>query len=86
MKIFDISVIKRADIIGNRLEIFLRAILNSFFQKYTVVIQYLVDEQFLEKQPSRSVRRKMCSEYMLEIYKRAPMPMCNFNKVALQVF
>ena len=86
MKIFDISVIKRADIIGNRLEIFLRAILNSFFQKYTVVIQYLLDEQFLEKQPSRSVRRKMCSEYMLEIYKRAPMPKCNFNKVALQVF
>ena len=86
MKIFDISVILRPGIIGNSLEIFLRAILNSFFQKYTVVIQHLLDEQFVEKQPSRGVRRKMCSEYMLEIYERTPMPKCNVNKVALQVF
>ena len=37
-----------------------------------------------QKQPSRSVPRKTCSENMQQIYRRTPIPKCDFNKVALQ--
>ena len=40
------------------------------------------DEQ---EQPSRGVLRKWCSENMQQIYRRTPMPKCDFNKVALQL-
>ena len=36
------------------------------------------------KQPSRGVLRKRCSENMPQIYRRTPIPKCDFNKVALQ--
>ena len=36
-----------------------------------------------QKRSSRSVLRKRCSENMQQIYRRKPMPKCNFNKVAL---
>ena len=35
-----------------------------------------------QKQPSKGVPRKRCSENMQQIYRRAPMPKCDFNKVA----
>ena len=35
-----------------------------------------------QKQPSRGVLWKRCSENMQQIYKRTPMPECDFNKVA----
>ena len=41
---------------------------------------------FLQKQPSRSVLRKRCSENIQQIYKRAPMPKCDFDKVGLQLY
>ena len=36
----------------------------------------------LKKQPSIGVLRKRCSENMQQIYRRTPMPKCDFNKVA----
>ena len=36
---------------------------------------------YSQKQPSRGVLNKRCSENMFEIYKRTLMPNCNFNKV-----
>ena len=35
-----------------------------------------------QKQPSRGVLSKRCSENMQQIYRRTPMPKCDFNKVA----
>ena len=35
-----------------------------------------------QKQPSRGVLRKRCSENMQQIYRITPMPKCDFNKVA----
>ena len=32
----------------------------------------------------RGVSRKRCSENMQQIYRRTPMPKCDFNKVAKQ--
>ena len=39
-----------------------------------------------QKQPPRGVPRKRCSEIMQQIYRRTPMPKCDFNKVAKQLF
>ena len=39
--------------------------------------------QHFHKQPSIDVLRKRCSENMQQIYRRTPMPKCDFNKVAL---
>ena len=38
----------------------------------------------LQKQPTRGVSRKRCSENMQQIYRKAPMPKCDFNKIALR--
>ena len=38
------------------------------------------------KQPPRGVLGKMCSENMQQIYRRTPMPICDFNKVAKQLY
>ena len=40
----------------------------------------------LRKQPSRGVVKKMRSENMQQIYRRIPMPKCDFNKAALQLY
>ena len=37
---------------------------------------------YIQKQPSKGVLKKRYSENMQQIYRRAPMPKCNFNKVA----
>ena len=34
-----------------------------------------------QKQPSRGILRKKCSENIQQIYRRTPMPKCDFNKV-----
>ena len=41
---------------------------------------------FFFQQPSKSVLRKRCSENMHQIYWRTPLPTCDFNKVAKQVY
>ena len=38
-----------------------------------------------QRQPSRGVPRKRCSENMLQICRRTPMPKCDLNKVAKQL-
>ena len=38
-----------------------------------------------QKQPSKSVLRKRCSENIRQIYRRTPMPKFDFNKVALHL-
>ena len=39
-----------------------------------------------QKQPPRGVLRKRCSENIQQIYRRTPMPKCDFNKIALQLY
>ena len=41
--------------------------------------------KYIQKQPSRDVVRKRCSENVQQIYWRTPMPKCDFNKVAKQL-
>ena len=39
-----------------------------------------------KKEPSRGVLRKRCSENLQQIYRRTPMPKCDFNKIAKQLY
>ena len=39
----------------------------------------------MQKQPSRDLLRRKCSETMQQIYRRTPMLKYDFNKVALQL-
>ena len=41
---------------------------------------------FFQKQPPRGALRIRCSKNLQQIYKRTPMPKCDFNKVALQLY
>ena len=40
----------------------------------------------IQKQPSRVVDRKRCSENMQQIYRRPPMPKFNFNEFAKELY
>ena len=40
----------------------------------------------VQKQPSRGVLRRWCSENMQQIYRRTPMPKSDLNKVTLQLY
>ena len=40
----------------------------------------------IQRQSSRGVLKKRCSENMQQIYSRTPMPKCDFNRVALQLY
>ena len=40
----------------------------------------------LQKQPSTDVLKKTCSENMQLIYRRTPMSMCDFNKIAKELY
>ena len=41
-----------------------------------------IEKKWLQKQLTRCVLKKRCSEKMQQIYRRAPMSKCNFNKFA----
>ena len=41
---------------------------------------------YLQKQPFRGVLSKRYSENMQQTYRRTPMPKCDFNKAALQLY
>ena len=57
------------------------------FGNFTVFRYRLMDNDVtLQKQPSRGVLRKRCSENMQQVYRGTLMPECNFNKVALQLY
>ena len=57
-------------------------ILNNLFEHRQLALK--VPFIYSQKQPSRSVLRKRCSENTQQIYRWTPMPKCDFNKVALQ--
>ena len=49
-------------------------------------IRIMKEEHNTHKQPPGGVLKKRCSENMQQIYRRTPMPKCDFNKVALQLY
>ena len=45
-----------------------------------------ISSRIIQKQPTIGVLRKRCSANMQQIYRRIPMPKCDFNNVALQLY
>ena len=43
-------------------------------------------DKYDQKQPSKCVLRKRCSENMQQVYRRTLMPKCDCNKVALKFY
>ena len=65
--------------------IMLKIMLRIFIYSYGFIITIFLENELIrlfQKQPSRGVLRKRCSENMQQIYRRAPMRQCDFNKVA----
>ena len=51
-----------------------------------IILDFMEQYHNQQKQPSRHVLRKSCFENMQQIYRRIPMPKCNFNRVAKQLY
>ena len=72
----------------NKLFVFLKKsvfILNKRRIIYAIISHIFpksYNRKHLQKQPSRGVLRKRCSKNMPQIYRRTPMPKCDFNKAA----
>ena len=56
------------------------------FIKEVDIYNLKLSKLLLQKQPLRGVFEKRCSENMQQIYRRTPIPKCNFNKVAKQLY
>ena len=57
---------------------------------WTSNLKEVFDDTFLnilkiQKQPSRGVVRKRCSENMQQVYRRTPMPKCDFNSNFVEI-
>ena len=56
-----------------------------YFKSFVPRLLKIIATRKNHKQPPRGVLRKRCSESIQQIYRRAPMLKCNFNKVARKV-
>ena len=56
-----------------------------YFKSFVPRLLKIIATRKNHKQPSRGVLRKRCSQSIQQIYRRAPMLKCNFNKVARNV-
>ena len=72
----------KSEIVRTKIPYF-RILCSLYFVKSLWVL-FLCQWNEEQKQPSRDVLRKRCSENMQQIYRRAPMPKSDFNKVAKQ--
>ena len=54
----------------------------SCHNSISVNFKKLKHEKHFQKQPPRDVLKKRCPENIQQIYRRTPMPKCDFNKVA----
>ena len=54
---------------------------------YTLILlKDILNDINFQKQPPRGVLSKRCSETMQQICRRASMPKCDFNKVAMRLY
>ena len=68
---------------GFRVTYFLNHAIGVWFWMYVELgLRILI----VQEQPSRVVFKKRCSENMQQIYRRIPIPKCDFNKVASQLY
>ena len=66
--------------------------METFFHLTNIYYSYCLSKKYtrlkyssfscldMQKQPSRGILRKTCSENMQQTYRRTPLPKCDFNK------
>ena len=62
---------------------FLLSLLTSYEKE---ILVFWLEFNAIQKQPPRAFPRKSCCENMQQLYRRTPMPKCDFNKVAKHIF
>ena len=55
-------------------------LLSRKYNQIHLIGGFNIEEYNKQKQPFRGVFKKRCSENMQQIYRRTPMPKCDFNK------
>ena len=86
----------KCDQIHSILRICSHLLKKSFMENFIFLCRFYINEKQKDcvslaltdnlKQPPRCVLSKRCSENMQQIYRRTPMPKCDFNKVAEHLF
>ena len=59
---------------------------SSLLKTTTKSTHFLPAKKKTQKQPSRGPLRKRCPENMQQMYRRTPMPKCDFNKYAKELY
>ena len=79
-----------SDVVGDleKINFKLNAVVHFLSMKISSTNQKIVCSFYLQKQPSRGVPWKRCSENMQQIYRRIPIPKSdsNMNKVVKQFY
>ena len=57
-----------------------------FYWDFLETWSFAKKDNSIQKQPSRGVLKKRFSKSMLQICRRTPMPKCDFNKIASQLY
>ena len=70
------SIIKKSQNIMNMIA----GLLWRKYNQIHLIGGFNIEEYNKQKQPFRGVFKKRCSENMQQIYRRTPMPKCDFNK------
>ena len=73
---FQINKLYQKDLMGQPLKN--TRLLSSSYAKFEFILY------INQKQPSMVILKKSCSENMQQMYRRTPMPKCDFNEVAFQ--
>ena len=68
------------------LDMFVNVGCNYWYNSNERKLTYTERNYNKQKQPPRGVPRKRWSENIQQIYRRTPMPKCDFNNVALQLY
>ena len=58
----------------------------KLFSRASKCVKFMSILLVLQKQSPSGVPRKTCSENIQQIYRRTPMPKCDFNKLAKQLY
>ena len=61
-------------------------VIKHFSALAVVILNNILIDSNIQKQPPRGVLKKSCPENMEHIYRRTPMPKSDFHKVAKQLY
>ena len=64
----------------------MKQLTQDLIKRYKDIVVVSISCSKRQKQPFSGVLKKRCSENMQQTYRGTPMPKCDFNKFALQLY